>query len=92
MPLTRRDTAFRDYAMPCGEVDRGKHVFSSRGCAEISTDGQTSTLADASNQFGAPSKSSKSFGSMCAETAEVSRISRNSERRGIASQRRTSNP
>ena len=77
-PPRRRISRLRD-ALWRGRAWQARLQFA--WLRERSTDGRTSTLADAFKQFGAPSKSSKSFGSMCAETAEVSRISRNSERR-----------
>jgi hypothetical protein len=61
MPLTRCNAVSRDCAMPCSEVDHGKRVSSSRGCAGTSTDGWPSTRPLAPNQFGAPNRSSKSF-------------------------------
>ena len=42
--------------------------------------------------FGAPSESSKKFDTMYAETAEACQTLQNNGRRGIASQRPTSNP
>ena len=86
MPLTRRDAAFRDYVMPCGEVDRGKRVFSSRGCAEISTDGRRSALADAPQSVRRAKQVIKEFQFYVCGNRRSLPVSRNSERRGIASQ------
>jgi len=91
MPLTRCNAAFRDYAMPYGEVDHGKRFSSSRGCAETLIGGPPSTPGGSLTLSGAQSESSKRFDTMCAETAEACQTLQNNGRRVIESQRPTSN-
>ena len=91
-PLGQCSVASRDCVALSGEVGHGKRFFNLRGCAKTSTGGRRSTRAAALNRFSEQGKSSKSFGTTCAETAGAYRVSRNSELRDTAFPPHTSNP
>jgi hypothetical protein len=70
---------------PSDKNGQGLENCRAQGCQAVLDAGWLGREHRPCDQAVAPNRSSKNFGSMCAGTAEVSRISRNSGRQGIIS-------